>query len=340
MRLGVLDIGSNSAQLQIVDAHTGAPPLPALAVKEPTRLAELIEDSGEVAEEGVLRAVEAVDEALAAARRHRVEQLFLFATSAIRDASNRDDILDRIEHRTGVRPQYLTGEDEAKLTYAAAHRWYGWSSGRLLLFDIGGGSLEIALGRDAEPDLTLSLPLGAGRLTRQFLHDDPPSRKQVKELQRHVSDMLREVADRLRWEGAPARAVGTSKTFKQLARLAGAPPQRKGPFVKRSLTVESLDKWIPRLADLRAAERARLRGVSAPRSRQILAGAIVAKAMMDTLDIKSVDICPWALREGIMLHHLAGLQIPKEILPLQAINAVTPSRDAAVLHPVPDRKDA
>ena len=340
MRLGVLDIGSNSAQLQIVDAHPGAPPLPALAVKGPTRLAEQIEDTGEVSEEGVHRVVAAVDEALAAARRHRVEQLFLFATSAIRDATNRDDILGRIQRRTGVRPQYLTGEDEARLTYSAAHRWYGWSSGRLLLLDIGGGSLEIALGRDAEPDLTLSLPLGAGRLTRQFLHDDPPSRKEVKELRRHVRRMLREIADRLRWEGVPARAVGTSKTLKQLARLAGAPPQRKGPFAPRSLTVDALDKWIPELADMRAAERARLRGVSAPRARQILAGAIVARATMDTLDIEGVDICPWALREGIMLHHLAGLQVHEELLPLQAISAGTPPRDAATLHPVPDRKDA
>src|SRR5215471_17366595 len=96
MRLGVLDIGSNSAQLQIVDAHPGAPPLPALAVKEPTRLAERIEASGEVSEDGVESIVAAVADALGAARRHRVEQLFLFATSAIRDATNRDDILDRI----------------------------------------------------------------------------------------------------------------------------------------------------------------------------------------------------------------------------------------------------
>jgi len=340
MRLGVLDIGSNSAQLQIVDAHPGAPPLPALAVKEPTRLAEEIEETGQVSEKGVCCVVDAVDEALAAARRHRVEQLFLFATSAIRDATNRDDILGRIEERTGVRPQFLTGEDEARLTYSAAHRWYGWSSGRLLLLDIGGGSLEIALGRDAEPELTLSLPLGAGRLTRQFLHADPPSRNEVKELRRYVRGMLREVADRLRWEGVPARAVGTSKTFKQLARLAGAPPQRKGPFARRSLSADDLGKWIPRLADMRAAERARLRGVSAPRARQILAGAIVAKATMDTLDIKGVDICPWALREGIMLHHLASLQVHQELLPLQAISAITPSADAAVLRPVPDRKNA
>ncbi|HJQ45672.1 MAG TPA: hypothetical protein VJ870_05010 [Amycolatopsis sp.] len=323
-----------------MDAHPGAPPLPALAVKEPTRLAERIDDSGEVSQEGVHCVVSAVDETLAAARRHRVEQLFLFATSAIRDATNRDDILDRIERRTGVRPQYLTGEDEARLTYSAAHRWYGWSAGRLLLLDIGGGSLEIALGRDAEPDLTLSLPLGAGRLTRQFLQNDPPSPDEVKQLRRHARGMLREVADRLRWEGLPARAVATSKTFKQLARLSGAPPQRKGPFAQRTLTVDALGKWIPKLADMRSAERARLRGIKAARAGQILAGAIVAKATMDTLDIKTVDISPWALREGIMLHHLQSLQVHEELLPLQAINAGTSSRDAANLHPVPERVDA
>ncbi|MDQ0377848.1 Ppx/GppA phosphatase family protein [Amycolatopsis thermophila] len=327
MRLGVLDIGSNSAQLQIVDAHPGAPPLPALAVKEPTRLAEEIEEDGAIAEAGVCRAVDAVEAALEAARLHRVEQLFLFATSAIRDAKNRDEIINRIEERTSVRPQFLTGEDEARLTYAAAHRWYGWSAGRLLLLDIGGGSLEIALGRDAEPQLTLSLPLGAGRLTRMFLPDDPPSVKQVKALRRHVRDMLREVADRLRWEGVPARAVATSKTFKQLARLAGAPPQRRGPFVRRALTVEALNAWIPRLAEMKTSERARLRGVSAPRARQILAGAIVAKATMDTLDIRKVDVCPWALREGIMLHHLQTLQV-YDGLPLQAISTAVPEVSA------------
>lgn len=204
-----------------------------------------------------------------AAERHGVDQLFLFATSAIRDATNRDHIVDLMEQRVGVRPEFLAGEDEALLTYSAAHRWYGWSTGRLLLLDIGGGSLEIALGRDAEPDLMLSLPLGAGRLTRVLLHDDPPSPGQVKKLRRHVRSMLSEVADRVRWEGTPDRAVGTSKTFKQLARLGGAPSQRKGPFVPRTLTIDARKTWIPRLAGMRAAERARLRGVSAPRAQQI-----------------------------------------------------------------------
>ncbi len=265
MLLGVLDIGSNSAQLQVFEARPGAPPLPTHAVKEPTLLGESFDPDGAIEPAGVDRVVEAVNRAMGAARRLGVQQLYVFTTSAVRDAANRDLILDRVE--AGVRPQYLSGEDEARLIYLAVHQWYGWSAGRLLILDIGGGSMEIVLGRDAEPELAMSLPLGAGRLTRLFLPDDPPSRDQLTALRRHVYATLREVADRLLWEGVPERAVGTSKTFKQLARLSGAPAQRKGPFVPRSVTARDLDAWVPRLATLRARERAKLKGVSRSRSR-------------------------------------------------------------------------
>jgi hypothetical protein len=113
-------------------------------------------------------------------------------------------------------------------------------------------------------------------------------------MRRHVRETLGEVADRVRWEGDPRRVVATSKTFKQLARLAGAPPQRKGPFVRRVLTRRDVHAWIRRLARLTVEQRSRLRGVSAPRARQILAGAIVADLTMTTLDIDSVEVCPWA----------------------------------------------
>jgi exopolyphosphatase/guanosine-5'-triphosphate,3'-diphosphate pyrophosphatase len=212
----------------------------------------------------------------------------VFTTSAVRDAANRDLILDRVEAEAGVRPQYLSGEAEARLTYLAVHQWYGWSAGRLLILDIGGGSMEIVLGRDAEPEFATSLPLGAGRLTRAFLPDDPPGREQLAALRQYVNATLREIADRVLWEGVPERAIGTSKTFKQLARLAGAPAQRKGPFVRRRVTVKDIDTWIPRLAALQAQERARLQGISRSRSRQIVAGAVVARAAM-----KSSMSAPW-----------------------------------------------
>jgi exopolyphosphatase / guanosine-5'-triphosphate,3'-diphosphate pyrophosphatase len=248
MLLGVLDIGSNSAQLQVFEARPGAPPLPTHAVKAPTLLGEAFGPDGAIERDGVDRVVVAVNNAMSAARRLGVQQLYVFTTSAVRDAANRDLILDRVEAEAGVRPQYLSGEDEARLTYLAVHQWYGWSAGRLLIIDIGGGSMEIVLGRDAEPEFAMSLPLGAGRLTRVFLPDDPPGREQLAALRRYVNATLREVADRLLWEGVPERVIGTSKTFKQLARLAGAPAQRKGPFVRRRVTVRDIDAWIPRLA--------------------------------------------------------------------------------------------
>lgn len=327
MRLGVLDVGSNSAQLLVVDARPGAPPLPAHGMKEPTLLGEAIEPDGSIAEEGVQRVGEAVARAVVAAQCFGVDQLFPFATSAIRDASNRDEVIERIVQAAGVRLQFLSGEHEARLTYLAVHRWYGYAAGRTLMLDIGGGSMEIVLGRDAEPDLAVSLPLGAGRLTRQFLLDDPPADEQVKRLRRYVRDTLGEVADRLRWEGDARRVVATSKTFKQLARLAGAPPQRKGPFCRRVLTREDVRRWIPRLARMPAAKRAKLRGVSRPRSGQLLAGAITAHATMAALDVAELEVSPWALREGIVLQYLStvdnGQQIPLQPLTRTADATVT-----------------
>jgi exopolyphosphatase / guanosine-5'-triphosphate,3'-diphosphate pyrophosphatase len=319
MLLGVLDISSNSAQLQVFEARPGAPPLPTHAVKEPTLLGEAFDPDGAIDPAGVDRVITAVNRAMSAARRLGVQQLFVFTTSAVRDAPNRDLILDRVEAEAGVRPQFLTGVDEGRLTYLAVHQWYGWSAGRQLILDIGGGSMEIVFGGDAEPELSVSLPLGAGRLTRAFLRADPPARDELAALRVHVREALREAADRLLWGGAPDRVIGTSKTFKQLARLSGSPAQREGPFVRRWVTATDLDALIPQLAGLRAGKRARLQGVSRSRSRQILAGAVIARAAMKALNVDSVDVCPWALREGIVLHYLQTTHNQSFDLPLRPL---------------------
>lgn len=330
MRLAALDIGSNSAQLQVVDVSSGAPPLPAHAVKEPTLLGEELLPDGSLSAEGAQRAARAVRRAVEAAIGLGVEQLYPFVTAAIRDASNSAEVIDLIEAESGIRPQHLSGEQEAQLTYFAAHRWYGWSAGRLLLIDIGGGSMEIVLGRDVEPELAVSMPLGAGLLTRTFCTTDPPARGELKAVRRQVRETLSEVIDRLRWEGTPRRVVATSKTFKQLARLAGAAPQRKGPFVRRELSLADLRDQLPRLAKAGAKERAKLRGISKSRARQVVAGAIAAEATMTALDLQSVEICPWALREGILLRHLEAMSAAPE-LPLQPL-----TRNNAPVRPLPE----
>ncbi|CAL9492974.1 Exopolyphosphatase 1 [Streptomyces sp. enrichment culture] len=308
MRLGVLDVGSNTVHLLVVDAHPGARPLPAYSHKAELRLAELLDDKGAIDTVGIERLIAVVKEALEVAEDQGVAELLPFATSAVREASNADVVLERVARETGVALQVLSGADEARLTFLAARRWLGWSAGRLLLFDIGGGSLEIAYGVDEAPDTAVSLPLGAGRLTAARLPGDPPDAAAVKALRREVrSEIARVVGDFTRF-GAPDRVVATSKTFRQLARLAGAARAAEGLYVRRDLSREDLRSWAPKLMVMPAAERAQLPGVSQGRAPQLLAGAVVAEAALDLFDVDSVEICPWALREGVILRRLDGMR--------------------------------
>jgi exopolyphosphatase/guanosine-5'-triphosphate,3'-diphosphate pyrophosphatase len=310
MRIGVLDVGSNSVHLTIADLNPAEPPRTVASVKRRTRLAEAIEADGSIGEQAVDRLVAAVAETAAESRERNVDELVAFATSAVRGAANRRWITARARVETGLELGFLDGPDEARLTFLAARRWYGWSAGPLLLLDIGGGSFELAYGDGDEPGVPLSLPLGAGRLTREYLPGDPPSAGDVERLREHVRRVLRDGTRELRSRPAPMRVAATSKTFKQLARLTGAPKARAGPYVRRTLRRDDLRGKIPKLARRSARRRARMRGVSENRAGQILAGAIVAEAAMTALDLEEVDICPWAVREGVICHRMATMPAP------------------------------
>lgn len=309
MRLGVLDVGSNTVHLLVVDAHPGARPLPAYSHKAELRLAELLDGDGAIGDPGVDKLVAVVQEAVQVAEDKGVEDVLPFATSAIREAPNGEDVLARVAQETGVELRVLSGEDEARLTFLAARRWFGWSAGRLLVLDIGGGSLEIAYGLDEDPDAAVSLPLGAGRLTGSDLPGDPPDPEDVRALRRRIrAEIARVVSDFTRL-GAPDHVVATSKTFKQLARIAGAARSTEGLYAQRGLSRKALEEWVPRLAGMTAAERCELPGVSEGRARQLLAGALVAEAAMDLFGVDELEICPWALREGVILRRLDHLPV-------------------------------
>ncbi len=308
MRLGVLDVGSNTVHLLIVDAHYGAAPLPAHKVKTTLRLAEHLDADGSINDSAVESLVDFIHHSLAVAEDLGVTEILAFATSAIRDAPNGAAVLSAVHERTGVSLDLLGGEEEARLTYLAVRRWWGWSAGRILMIDIGGGSLEIASGADEEPDVVVSLPLGAGRLTRQFCGDDPPDPEEVRALRRHARTVIAEFAGRITRAGEPRLCVATSKTMRQLARIGGAAASSEGFYVRRVLERESLRSWVPTLAGMSAAERTKLPGVSESRAPQLVAGAVVAESVMDILDIPTLDIGPWALREGVILRRLDSLE--------------------------------
>jgi exopolyphosphatase / guanosine-5'-triphosphate,3'-diphosphate pyrophosphatase len=308
MRLGVLDIGSNTGHLLVVDAHRGAAPLPAYSYKEPLRLAEHLDAGGSVSQQGIDALAAFTAQALRVAEDKGSEQMLAFATSAVRDASNSDDVLTEVAERTGQRIEVLSGEDEARLTFLAVRRWLGWSAGQLSVFDIGGGSLEIAGGADESPDVAWSLPLGAARLARQHFGavlDD----EQLRALRKDIRAQIARDAGRLLRNGRPDVAAATSKTFRSLARICGAAPSGEGPLVARNLPLDALQTWIPKLVAMTPEELAELPGVSPSRAHQIVPGALVAEAVMDLFELTALEICPWALREGVILERLDQITI-------------------------------
>src|SRR5690242_11997098 len=202
MSVGVLDVGCFSAHLVVVERDLMRP---LVSHKVRLRLDRELDSTGAITAAGV----ESLCAAVRAARKKAGDVPFLpFATSSVRDSSNAAEVMRKVARRTGVDLKVLSGKEEARYSYAAARHWFGWSAGPMVVLDVGGGTVELAAGFGAEPEFALSLPLGARTLTRSGLT---------------VEDMRVEVRDRIAAafpRDESARAVGCSKVFEQLARLA------------------------------------------------------------------------------------------------------------------------
>ena len=297
MRLGVLDVGSNTVHLQVVDTSPGARPNPTFNYKEELKLTQFIDDNNLISDEGVEKLRSCIKRAIEQSASVQTQELLPFATSALREAGNGEFVINAINKDFRIDLQVLSGEEEAKLTFLAARRWFGWSSGRLLVIDIGGGSLEMAVGVDETPEIATSLPLGAARLTKNFLKGDPYTDKSLRALRDHIENMLEQILPSLVKHQETDRAIATSKTLRTLARLAGDWFDGTG----KNITIEAMRKVSSKLSEMNEESRAKLPGVSENRASQIVAGALVAESVMRNLEIKELEICPWALREGLFL---------------------------------------
>lgn len=299
MRLGVLDVGSNSVHLEVIDAHHSAPPLPFTSFKHEVRLTDYLDENNEISRLGIEALISAITESTTNAQNLVLDELLAFATSAIREASNCEPLLEEVRERTHIDLQVLSGDEEAQFTFLAVRRWFGWSAGDLLVFDIGGGSLEIARGAEESASFTRSVMLGAGRLTRNFLEGDPFTEKSLKNLDDYIVATLKPIQEELKLP-AGLFGVGTSKTFRTLDKLG-----REFLTGKHSgLTSDSVYEIATGLMKMSQKERRNLAGVSQTRANQIVAGALVAKNLIKEFKLRGIQTCPWALREGIVLRRL------------------------------------
>jgi exopolyphosphatase/guanosine-5'-triphosphate,3'-diphosphate pyrophosphatase len=320
VRLAVLDVGSNTVHLVVVDGGPDGDFTVVARERDTLRLAEAAFPTMRLPEEAVERLVASVARMRSAADELRAGAIVGFATSAIREARNGLEVLGRVKEATGVTIRVLPAVEEARLTYVAARRWTAFSARRLLVVDVGGGSLEVAGGEGEKPELAESLPLGATRLTRRFVRSDPVRPEQLVELRVHALALLGPLADRVRespWEVTCA----TSKTFRNLGRVARALPGAPTPAHEFGfagvdgqtapiLTREALNVVAGYLAGTSARDRRDLTGLDGLRAGNIVAGSQVAALVMQAFGLRELVLAPWALREGVILERLAGLDHP------------------------------
>jgi exopolyphosphatase / guanosine-5'-triphosphate,3'-diphosphate pyrophosphatase len=314
LRLAVLDVGSNTVHLVVVDGQPDGTFVPVARERETLRLAQAAFPVMLLPEQALERLTSTVARMRARADELHADALVGFATSAIREARNGVDALGRVREATGVAIAVLPGVEEARLTYLAARRWTAFSARRLLVIDIGGGSLEVAAGDSDRPEITESLPLGATRLSRRFVRSDPVHPDELVALRVHALALLGPLAERIRAHEHEV-VCATSKTFRNLGRLARALPEAPTPphtfgfagvdgHTAPVLTREALDVVAGYLATTTARQRSRLAGLDGLRAGNIVAGSQVAALVMQAFGLDQLVLAPWALREGVILEEL------------------------------------
>jgi exopolyphosphatase/guanosine-5'-triphosphate,3'-diphosphate pyrophosphatase len=306
-RLAVADLGSNSFRLVVYAYEPGRWWQHADEIREAVRISEGIGDDGELRPEPMRRALRTVEVFDAFCRATGVESVQAVATSAIRDASNRDRLLREVAALTSIPVRVLSTHEEARYGYLAIANSTTLLDGFGL--DIGGGSVEAMKVADRRLAADASWPLGSVRVSERFLPGDEADSKALKALRKHVAA---EVATAEWLSSAGGRIVGLGGTIRNLAaaaeRHAGVDhPDAQGYL----LTRDALEELIEELAELPAPERGRLPGIKPDRGDVILGGAAVLGAIMDEGGFDALEVTEAGVREGVFFEHfLAGADPP------------------------------
>ncbi|HWJ20937.1 MAG TPA: Ppx/GppA phosphatase family protein [Gemmatimonadaceae bacterium] len=299
-RIAAIDIGSNSIRQIVADVSPTGAIRVVDEMKAAPRLGAGIHETGELAEPAMRAALEALSRMVTLARQLGASRVVAVATSAVRDAANGHAFLDLVHEETGLRTKLLVGEEEARLAFLSALAHFDLGAGRAVVMDIGGGSLELALSADGLLERLLSFPLGALRLTDEFLRPDPRRRK-VRALRQHVRDALRDEIAPRDWYGA--QVIGSGGTF---TNLAGMHLARQGVLTARTLhgtpvPRTDLEHLLDALQDLSPEERQTLPGLNPARADIIVAGLAVAAEVMALFESRDLLVSAYGIREGLLL---------------------------------------
>jgi exopolyphosphatase/guanosine-5'-triphosphate,3'-diphosphate pyrophosphatase len=304
MRIAAIDLGSNSFHLVIVENVAGSFHV-IDREKEMVRLGERTLSRGRLSASAMKRGLDTLREYKRLADMHGVDKLLAVATSAVREAANGEDFLERVGGEIGVWPRVVSGAEEARLIYLAALHSIHLEGQRALVVDIGGGSVELTLGEGQRVGWAVSEKLGVLRMTENFVGSDPLSARDERRLAAHVREVMAPHAARARAEGFDV-VVGTSGTVLALGAMAAATAALPESLHHVTVPAASLQDLRRRLTASTLKGRRRLPFMDERRADIIVAGAVILDEILDSLKAKQIVLCEWALREGLLLDYLHG----------------------------------
>ncbi len=315
-RIGAIDVGSNSIRLVVAeyDPDKGFEIID--EVKDQPRLGTRVETTGILDRAAMTRAFAALKRMKEVADRRGVTRLSAVATSAVRDARNGKTFVKRVRSQLGIPLDIIDGDREAQLSWRSVAHHFRLENGRTIVADIGGGSLELIGAVDGLVEVTASLPLGAVRLTEEFLTGEGSTRREVAALRKHIRRTLRKALPWRDW--TQAVLIGSGGSFTNLARIAAARAGHLGDAIHGTKVsageVESLVEW---LATKSPEQRASVPGLNPQRADIILAGVAVAAEVMAVLDARELTASAFGLREGLLLEMVGAKDVARPNDPLQ-----------------------
>ena len=299
LRLAAIDIGSNSIHMIVAQADADGGVTTLWRMKEPVGLGRMSFPSRRLSEEAIERAVGVLARFLQAAKLRQAEKIVAVATSAVREASNGGDLIERVKRELGQYVRVVSAREEARLIYLAVRHAMPLGERPHLIVDIGGGSVEFIVGDAKKATILESRKLGAARMSAKFVSTDPIASEQRKGLERHFERELAPLFEQIR-KLKPVAVIGTSGTLENVAAMSDGHGETVA--IDRKRFDRMLGQLLPRTSD----ERAQIKGLDDGRKDQIVAGALLVDDVFKRLpDLQRITICGQALREGILLDYLS-----------------------------------
>ena len=300
-RLAGVDIGTLTCRLLIADLLPGGQLREVRSDRRMLRLGEGVDQTKQLSVTAMDRVLQCLKEWRELIDIAQVDAVAFVATSAVRDAENRDEFLDRVKHEAGLEVELISGEEEARRTMLGIRSGLPHGVTNVLALDIGGGSTEFILDCPGQPPIVRSIDIGVVRLCERLLQHDPPSDREVHQAREWVARETKAAIANMGYYQT-ATFVGTAGTVTSLAAMAQKLPTYEPVRIHNyTLSLDTILELEQTLLSRKKTDRVGLPGLEKGREEVIAAGAIIIRTVMETLGMTSVLVSDLGLREGVLI---------------------------------------